>query len=56
MRRRAVLVVEYTVKSTSLPSGETRRVVPTAEKWERVFGGSGVGDLRVEVQEDKAWP
>lgn len=51
-RRRCVLVVEYTPTRFDR-SGPT---FPTAEKWERVFGGSGVKDLRVEVQEDKAWP
>lgn len=53
MRRRAVLVVEYTV-TEGVVSGWPK--VPLAERWERVFGGSGIADLRVEVQEDKAWP
>lgn len=50
MRRRAVLVVEYTVSKFD----KTGPVVPDAERWERVFGGAGIRNLRVEVVEDGA--
>lgn len=51
-RRRAVLIVEYMPASVMGNDAQ----VPDAERWERVFGGSGVKDLRVHVEVDRAWP
>lgn len=48
MRRRAVLVVEYTVTRFD----RIGPVLPDAERWEQVFDGAGIANLRVDVQED----
>ena len=49
-KRRAVLAVEYSLRGTA--GGKP----PTPEKWERVFGGSHLANLRVEVLEDEVTP
>lgn len=51
-KRRALLEVEYETASHT----NQMKDFPTAERWEKVWDGSGIKNVRVTVIEDGATP